>query len=674
MSAGTVPSRWPRSGSEGAALVWVNALSSGVCTPDEFLRAVRDQFQGNPDEGWEVLSLLDQYYRRGKIEAEIFHTLRSRLEGSAMNGDAAEAASLRPPPSIAITTPPAAAAAPPAAAPPAAAPASLSPARAAAPPRPSDSPSAVRETAIGDVLRDRYRICGLLGRGGRGAVFEAIDEYRLDLPTTGQRLAIKVAHRGLGQQPDALSELQREFQHLQLLSHPNIVRVHEFDRDGDVAFFTMELLNGALLSRLLGTRNAIALPRPYALAVMRDVGAALAYAHSRGVVHGDINPQNIFISNDGELRVLDFGGTHELLRDRWSADNELPQRVPEVTPGYASCQVLEGQHPDARDDVFAFACVAYVLLSGQHPFPYRTAIEACGQRLHARRPSGLSGHQWRVLQEGLRWERDRRPADVKKWLDRFGLTRAAPRLPSLPVLVNATPPGKPRLLLAVTVIGLFALACVGYWAATDYDALVRHLTEWGGQARSSLESTGLLKAVPESASISTSAPAPALAPASTHLPASTPGRPAVARPTHSPAVARAAPNSDTLALVGNAAPPVHIELAADTVDVQATEATAHIIVRRRGSIHGDVSFTWWTESGTAKPERDFAPVVPHVEHIEDGSSGVTLNIPISATPRAQSKSFYVVIDRADAGPALGARTLTMVTLQPPDQQPPVSDP
>src|SRR6202035_1794238 len=143
----------------------------------------------------------------------------------------------------------------------------------------------IREVAIGDLLRDRYRVRGILGQGGMGTVFEAIDEYRLDLPTSGQRIAIKVLHTEVTHREELLAELQREFQHLQLLSHPNIVRVHEFDRDGDVAFFTMELLSGALLSHVLQTRNAVALPRPYAWAVIRDVGAALSHAHSRGVIH-----------------------------------------------------------------------------------------------------------------------------------------------------------------------------------------------------------------------------------------------------------------------------------------------------------------------------------------------------------------------------------------------------
>ena len=90
----------PRSGTEGAALVWLDALAGGICTPEAFLNAVREQSQGDSDESWEILSLLDQYYRRGRIQAELFHTLKSRLEDSALNSgqDARPRASTAVPP------------------------------------------------------------------------------------------------------------------------------------------------------------------------------------------------------------------------------------------------------------------------------------------------------------------------------------------------------------------------------------------------------------------------------------------------------------------------------------------------------------------------------------------------------------------------------------------------
>ena len=663
------PTRWsqPLAGSQGATVAWLDALSRGACTPETFLSAMRDQFRGDSEEGWEVLSLLDQYYRRGKIKAELFQTLKTRLESSALMVDEDVVARARPSVAAAQTK---AAPVPRAALREAQASAVRDAAARDAAAR-DPAAAGAREVAVGDVLRNRYRVRGLIGHGGMGTVFEAVDEYRLSLAAAGQRLAVKVLHTAVTRREELLFELQREFQHLQLLSHPNIVRVHEFDRDGDIAFFTMELLNGAPLSGVLSVRNATALPRPHALAIMRDVGAAISYAHSHGVVHGDINPQNIFITNDGDLRVLDFGASHKLLRDRWLPESESADSGPVATPGYASCQLLEGQKPDARDDLFAFACVAYVLLSGQHPFPNRTAVEARAQRLRPRRPPGLGGQQWRVLCEGLRWERDRRPSDVQKWLRRLNLAGAAPRLPALPVLVNAPPPRKPNGLLATAAFTVLALlAAAAMWAVADYDSFERHVAQWRGEVRSAFDTAATTPTPP----VPTANTAPARPAGAARQP--TPP-PAVTREAAPPPVSRAAPApranptaaparpalGDAAAQAANAGP-MRIELAAGTVDVQPGETTASVVVHRKGNSRGDTNFTWWTESGTAVPGRDFAPAVPRVEHFEDGSRSIILNIPVSAAPRTQPKSFYVVIDRTETGAALGERNLTMVTLQP----------
>jgi serine/threonine protein kinase len=691
MSVGTEPARWPqpRTGSEDATLAWLDALAGGICTPEAFLVAMSEQTQGKQDEGWEVLSLLDQYYRLGKIKGDVFHALKTRLEGAALNKDKDTpkdaAAQVRPHPSTAVTAP--------------AGETRTSPAREprtalAAASGKAVSRRPVREISVGDVLRNRYKVRGVVGHGGMGTVFEATDEYRIDLPTAGRRLAVKVLHTAVTQREELLAELQREFQHLQLLSHPNIVRVHEFDRDGEVAFFTMELLNGALLSRVLQARNAVPLPRPHVLAIIRDVGGALSHAHSRGVIHGDINPQNIFITDAGELRVLDFGASHKTLPDRWSAE-----RSPVATPGYASCQLLEGQHPDARDDLFAFACVIYLLLSGQHPFPKLTAIEARAQRFRPRRPLGLTGPQWRVLREGLRWDRERRPADVQQWLNRFGLRGAARRVPASQAMLKLPAARTSRpLRTAAAVVAIALLAAGGYWVATNRDALTRSFAEWRNSVSPPPDAAAQSAAAP--APISSQAqpaaappprPAPsdlrpaATSPATSSLPTApgptaTPnsgaapaaGAASTVSALPAPATSRAAAphTADTdhaAAIRAGTAGPIRIEMAADTVDVGSGETTAHVSVRRRGNIHGEASFKWWTESGTAKPGVDFVPVIPRAASIEDGRGSVSLDIPVSPNPRTQSKSFYVVIDQSETGGAtLGARNLTMVTLQPPD--------
>jgi serine/threonine protein kinase len=634
----------------GATLVWLDALAGGLCTPEAFLDAMREHFRGDPDEGWEVLSLLDQYYRRGKIKPEIFQTVKSQLEGSALNADEEPAA---------------------------AKPAPVRPVAAAAPAQPAvrEPRPAAREVSIGDVLRNRYKLRAVLGHGGTGTVFEATDEYRLEMPRMGQRVGLKVLHAAVTKRRELLTELQMEFQYLQSLSHPNIVRVHEFDRDGDTAFFTMELLSGAPLGRVLAARNAMAVPRPDALCMIRDIGAALAYAHSRSVVHGNLNPQNIFITNDGELRVLDFGASRNLIPTLWPVDGALPQSVAVATRGYASCEVLEGQHPDRRDDVFAFACVAYELLSGQHPFPQCTAVEARERGMRPPRPPGLTGQQWRVLREGLRWERDRRPLDVQDWLDRFGMAGAAPHLPPLPALVNTSAPRKYRVGPAIAIVmGIAVLAAAGYWAAINWDSLSHSVAAWTNQPKPS-PATPLVNDQTEPAAPAAPAtpatpatPAPARPVTQPARPVTQPTPPAPASPP--PARANAVPAARPPAAAASPRPanagPIRVELAADTVDVPSSETAAHVVVSRKGNLHGDASFTWWTESGTAKPGQDFAAVTPRMEHIADGIGSVSLSIPISGTHRTQPKSFYVVIDRSDSGPALGGRTLTMVTLQPPD--------
>jgi hypothetical protein len=101
------------------------------------------------------------------------------------------------------------------------------------------------------------------------------------------------------------------------------------------------------------------------------------------------------------------------------------------------------------------------------------------------------------------------------------------------------------------------------------------------------------------------------------------------------------------------------------VDVAPTDPAAHVIVKRTGNLRADASFTWWTESGTAKPGKDFMDVKTHEEHFEAGKAAADLFVPVVADPtRKESKSFYIVINDPSDGASLGKRTLTMVTIPP----------
>jgi Protein kinase domain len=640
----------PDMGEEGTIKWWLNALASGGCDAPAFLRAMHTRFSADPDGTFEVLSQLDQYYRRGRIEIETFKKIKTALAELVLGIGAIPAAAETP---VARDVPVARDI--------------VAPAREQtdAHPRREDTQSSdsVGEPRPGGVLRRRYRIEALIGQGGMGTVFQVLDEFRLETPGT-QRLAVKVLHAAVAKRAELLAELRRVFQSLQLLSHPNIIRVFDFDRDGALVFFTMELLTGAPLSRILHARKLIPLERPQAYAVIRDVGAALCFAHARGVVHGDLNPQNIFITASGELRVMSFGASHKARQTSQSSDPEMT--LPFSSSSFASCQVLEGERADARDDVFSLACIAYLLLSGSHPFPKITAIEARAAKLRLRRPANLSGRQWRTLRSALRWERENRPADVQRWLSELGLGGAARKLAPINDLLEPPAAKESKSWLALGLAaGAAALLFAVYWLVSHRDMLP------------SIDSTASIHApaspapatraaappvtVPSVTAPRATAPPVTAAPTTANLapaaaPAAKPTRaaPLVAAPVVAPAAARAA--------AGGA----KVELAADTVDVPSGQPSAQIAVHRKGNLRGETSFTWWTESGTAKPGADFTAAVPQLAYVADGKSSVSLSIPLSIAPHAQSKSFYVVIDQTEGGATLGARTLTMVTLLPHD--------
>jgi len=489
--------------------------------------------------------------------------------------------------------------------------------------------------------------------------------------------------------------------------------VHEFDHDGDLAFFTMEYLSGCMLSRLLTAREA-ALPRPYALAIVRDVGGAIAHAHSRGVVHGDLNPGNIFITDAGDVRVFDFGASHQLRRGPLVTELDSPDQVAVATPLYASCQVLEGATATASDDIYALACVAYLLLAGDHPFHDDNALKARSARLKPARPRDLQSGQWRALKAGLQFDRERRPTDTQAWLAQLDLRGAAPHLPALATLSRLRPSrayniGRWMKYAAVTAV----IALSGWWTNQHYDAVVGGAGSAQTRVNSWVDLPGLSQwwdrsrplsrepdpVIDHSTDSDDTAPPDQSAPAHHEAPAApTPPHPAAtatlrtipppaAPPTTVPALAAARPApivvastaTPITAAAGTTAtapaakpaasatpytgPKAHLELASDTVEVSPADSVAHLVVRRTRSNRGEVSFTWWTESGTALPGRDFTAVQAHVETINNGQNAAILDIPVVANPARQvPRNFYVVIDQPSDNATVGPRTLTMVSL------------
>ncbi|MGH8187230.1 MAG: serine/threonine-protein kinase, partial [Steroidobacteraceae bacterium] len=232
----------------------------------------------------------------------------------------------------------------------------------------------------GTVLADRFLVERLIGNGGTSVVYQARDMTSSTGTAPNRRVALKAPRPDATDQARAASRLRHEFQITQRLAHPNIVKVLELHEEPQFSFMTIELIDGRLLSAFV--RDWTMLSRPLAYKIIRACGQALAHAHSRDVVHGDFKPGNVFVTRDEQVKVLDFGAAAATSGDAGS-------RIPAGTPAYASPEVLESATPDRRDDVFSFACVAYELLTGQHPFDHVSSLEAREQSKVPSRPWNL---------------------------------------------------------------------------------------------------------------------------------------------------------------------------------------------------------------------------------------------------------------------------------------------
>lgn len=279
----------------------------------------------------------------------------------------------------------------------------------------------------GDVVKDRFVLEDIIGKGGMGVVFRVRDLRKEEAQDRHPYAALKVLGEDFKRHPESLKALQREARKAQNLAHPNIVTVYDFDRDGAHVYMVMELLEGEPLDRFI-KRLDKGLPIGEALPIVRALCAALSYAHGHGVVHSDFKPANAYVTRNGAIKVFDFGIARAAKRPGdVDATGSLtlfdPGTLGALTPAYASCEMLDGLEPDPRDDVYALGCVAYELLTGVHPFERKSAVQARSAALKPKPIRGLTGRQWRALRRSLAFERDARTPSIDKFLEEISPTR-----------------------------------------------------------------------------------------------------------------------------------------------------------------------------------------------------------------------------------------------------------
>lgn len=268
----------------------------------------------------------------------------------------------------------------------------------------------------GAILKERFYLEKKLGEGGMGAVYLARDQRKVEAKHSNPYVAVKLINGDFSQDARAFIALQRETDKSQTLAHPNIITVYDFDRDGDVFFMTMEALAGDTLETLIENQQG---ETSDLVSYIANVASGISYAHQRNIVHSDIKPANIFLTNSGQLKILDFGIARALSSVDGASVSPSDGEVVGLSPAYASCEMFARAEPHPADDVFAIGLLAYELLTGEHPFGRKRATEAKKLGLKPKKIKSITAYQWEAIAKALAFDRADRWPDAEAFYRKF---------------------------------------------------------------------------------------------------------------------------------------------------------------------------------------------------------------------------------------------------------------
>jgi len=269
--------------------------------------------------------------------------------------------------------------------------------------------------AVGAVLNDTYRIIRRLAEGGFGEVYLAAHTR---LPGA---FAVKLLHRSLARNSEALARFRQEAEITSTLRHPHIVQVFDFNvTDSGLPYLVMELLEGQPLSQLAASGLPLGFQR--VIAIVEQIAQALHVAHERGIVHRDLKPDNVMLLSatgvEDFVKVLDFGISKASWRTRLTQNDTVSG-----TPQYMAPEQARGHEIDHRADQFSLAAIAYTLLTGREPFSGNEPVTVLYQVVHENPPSplavnpALGASADAVIMRGLSKEPAGRYADVLEFAE-----------------------------------------------------------------------------------------------------------------------------------------------------------------------------------------------------------------------------------------------------------------
>src|SRR6266404_215907 len=266
----------------------------------------------------------------------------------------------------------------------------------------------------GTVLAGRYEILQLLGRGGMGAVYKARDS-ELD-----RIVALKLIRSELAKNPEILRRFKQELILARQVTHKNVIRIFDLGQSDGIKFITMDFVEGQNLRELLLERGKF--PAEQAARVMLQICRALEAAHTEGVIHRDLKPQNVMLSPDGRVYVMDFGIARSAYLPGMTQTGALIG-----TPEYMSPEQARGEKLTERSDLFSLGVIFYELLTGKSPYPADAPLGTLWKRLQekARPPAEIDATVPKPLSDvvtnALEIEPDKRLASAREMADRLEL-------------------------------------------------------------------------------------------------------------------------------------------------------------------------------------------------------------------------------------------------------------
>lgn len=321
----------------------------------------------------------------------------------------------------------------------------------------------------GSILRDRFLLQKQVSGGSMGVVFKALDRRMAEVDGVTPWVAIKVLTTKLSRNAHALRAIQQEAAKGRYLSHPNIVRFIDLDREDDAYFIVMEWIEGRSLAEILDDPNSAGLDLDRILDIAGQLADALEHAHRCGVVHADVKPGNVMLTPEGTVKLIDFGVARIRQRQQQRAGDFDPRVLGAATPAYSSMQVLTGEDPVPADDVFSLGCLIYRMIAGYRVFGPRNAAEAAEAGMAPQQPQGLGDAQWKTLKKALSYSRVTRFSSPRAFIDELTSGGRSEDEPSgiYAVKVDRPPPEEAEESRAVwpwVAAGIVALGGGGFLA------------------------------------------------------------------------------------------------------------------------------------------------------------------------------------------------------------------